>query len=236
MKILIIATGSLTDSNIIDNLVRAGADASLITLTKNEQDVNIFSYDVLLISTIQQGFKDPNVFGDQLADFCDNGGGLVLCQWTSWRAPFGIMGRFFNEKYHPLYGNVDYTPSTSAMMPVDKMHPILHGVKTFVGGANGRSTCAPNGYLIAKYNDGLPLIVENRNPNTQRSAIIGLNFVAHSDTDNLLFWDASSDGHLILYNSLRYVYAYGKKKNLSAALYQKINKHEWIDVSIICKK
>jgi hypothetical protein len=100
-------------------------------------------------------FGDPNAVGDALANFVDQGGGVVIATYgmsTSWR----IGGRFQTEGYSPLViGAAPYGPSGRLNLAASNTaHPLMAGVTDtaqtyFVNSNYTNPPLAPGATLVA---------------------------------------------------------------------------------------
>ncbi len=163
---------------------------------------NLAAYDAVLSFTDASPL-DPNAWGNALADFVDAGGGVVQTTF-SWNV--GPGGRWFSGGYSPLQ-----TASQSQGVPLtlgtvhDPSHPVLAGVSTFSGGASSYHNTggvSPGGILIADWSNSRPLVVEMPG---FAAGIIGLNFYAPSSLSRADFWDANTDGAVMMANAINYV-------------------------------
>jgi len=143
---------------------------------------------------------DAELWGDRLADYVDNGGGIVQMTF-SWN--YGNAGRLFEEGYTPFL-QVDQTEGVQ--MGIGAIHcpnhPVMRGVNTFDGGTNSyhnNGDYAPGAIAIADWEDGLPFAAEMPGFNAR---IIALNFFPPSSDDRADFWDATTDGGILMANAL----------------------------------
>ena len=155
----------------------------------------IFTWDIIGVVT-----RDPN-FGDLLADYVDQGGGLVIGMYNLIYG-YEIAGRLSADGYLP------YTPSSiiyfsnnnnNEMNPVIYNHPILNGITNFTTRVNSPLAIfniANGGNLIANWDFGYPFIITKSLP---LSKIVVLNVYPNSN-----YW--SGDGALLMSNSIFYAY------------------------------
>jgi hypothetical protein len=163
------------------------------------------NYDAILVWA--DNSLDDTV-GDTLAAYIDEGGGVVSAVFnlfTGW----GIEGTRFNTDYLLLnLGNFASGATTTLGTVYDANHPIMEGVTSLTNPNEYRSnnaTMTTGSEVIAEWSDGLPLVVvkENLGPANARRADI--NIFPPSSTIRGDFWDASTDGDIILANALLWV-------------------------------
>jgi uncharacterized repeat protein (TIGR01451 family) len=162
-------------------------------------------YCAILVFT-DYGAQDPTTFGNNLADYVDGGGGVVLAVFATASVP--IAGRFHTDNYYAIVPNnsQNSSPTLNLGTVYRDCHPTLQNVTSFNGGS---SSYRPNGsnlhadaVRIADWSDGTPLIVERSIGGRPR---IDFGFYPVSSTARADFWDASTDGGLIMANALEYV-------------------------------
>ncbi|MEE4285641.1 MAG: HYR domain-containing protein, partial [Mariniphaga sp.] len=163
------------------------------------------NYDAILVWA--DGSLNDTV-GDTLAAYIDEGGGVVSAVFnlfTGW----GIEGTRFNTDYLLLnLGSYASGAITTLGTVYDSNHPIMDGVTSITNPNEYRSnnaTMTTGSEVIAEWSDGLPLVVvkENLGPANARRADI--NIFPPSSTIRSDFWDASTDGDILLANALLWV-------------------------------
>ena len=117
---------------------------------------DLSAYDAIL-SFSDGSFDNPTLWGDLLADYVDNGGG-VLQMTFSWNIDH--EGRFFDDGYSPLQIG-DQTSGTQ--MGIGTVycanHPVMWNVNSFDGGTSSyhnTGAYSPGALPIADWEDGLP--------------------------------------------------------------------------------
>jgi len=161
-------------------------------------------YEAVMVFT-DGGAQNTNLLGDNLADYCDGGGGVVQCTF-SWNEVIPISGRWRSGGYSPLTyaGQNQMTRLTIGTRHLPN-HPALADVVTFDGGSasfHNTGTYAPNAIKIADWSNGMPLVAEMPGKN---GGIIGLNFYPPSSDARTDFWEVSTDGDHLLANAVVYV-------------------------------
>lgn len=163
----------------------------------------LLNYDAVFFIT-DGGPVDPVAWGDNLADFVDAGGGVVVGTFAH---AFGITGRWLADGYNPMTVG-SFTSGTLRTLGTvhDGAHPIMAGVATFSGGSASyhcTGALVTGATLIADWSHGAPLVFELPG---FAGKIVGLNFYpASSGTGRTDFWDETTDGDLMMANALAYV-------------------------------
>jgi len=162
------------------------------------------AYDSVLVWT-DGGTADPTMFGNNLADYVDGGGGVVLAVFANASIPLG--GRFAGDDYYgiepanqevggPLTLGTVYNPSS----------PLMTGVSSFNGGTSSyRSNGSPhaNSLRVADWSNGEPLLITRIIKGTPR---VDLNFYPTSSDQRSDFWQSSTDGATLMANALEFVH------------------------------
>ena len=143
---------------------------------------------------------DGDALGDVLADYVDSGGRVVVATFAlSSSQNHAVGGRLVSGGYLPVQqgSNLDGTPGT--LVPVLGGHPLLTGVNSFNGGSSSWHndvTMANGGTLVASWSFGGPLVAIKGN-------VVALNFFPpSSDSAAFGFWDATTDGGVLMANAL----------------------------------
>lgn len=175
--------------------VYTGATPSLAQL-RNYQSVMVFS---------DYSFADPNAMGDVLADYLDQGGGVVVqpLAFATNGASYGLAGRISTNGYLP------FTATTYAFVPGATLvkdlpsHPLLDGVNSLNSGTDGilNSPMYTNtgAFQAAHWNNGLAL-AGGQTDGAGRCA--GLNFFPPSSDAYAPGWVSSTDGARLMANAL----------------------------------
>lgn len=181
-------------------------------------------YDAVLVwSDMYAGsfyFADPAGLGNALADYVDNGGGVVTAVYAMATDYYQckVTGRFDSDDYWVIEPGTSNNGSHDALVlgSVEvPNHPIMRGVSSFIGNHSMRivnGSIASNATLVASWSDGSPLVAV-RTVNGVRRVDLGF-MPPSSDVYSGEFWQSSSDGGLLLANSLAYVA--GRAGNITA--------------------
>ncbi|MBI1743175.1 hypothetical protein HYR54_08935 [Candidatus Acetothermia bacterium] len=176
----------------------------------------LVKYDAVLVWS-DNSLGNPGLLGDILADYIDQGGGVVV-------APFGfdakngpvekraIEGRFLTDNYYviPAESGFTYGQRRTLGQVLEKDHPIMKGIKTVDGGS--RSYYAPTARVtegstvVARWDNGDVLLAVKtiqKGEKTLRRADVNL----YPASDRLVsyFWDTSSDAGDLFANALLWV-------------------------------
>jgi len=200
---------------------------------------------VLVYSYNSSAFLDGAAMGDLLADYVDNGGGVVVSVFTNCnnlRNGF-VKGRFLDGNYHPILPARQH--DTNGKRPLtlgrihDPAHPIMASVKTMDGGKSSffcPGALQPDARLVADWSNGVPLVVELPK---KKGTVVGMNFFPpSSDVGDQRFWAAHSDGGLLMANALAYSGKSGvfKKKRVPKRTFSGIIKSDGASIESATKE
>lgn len=172
-----------------------------VSVTPSPTLASLAPYDgVLTWSNLPYGH--PGEMGDLLADYVDQGGGVV-------QALASLDGRWNSERYRPLTDGSLAEESGLTLVQDSPSHAILSGVVSFSGGMRSShlSPVSLQGAttLVASWSDGQPMIVEGAGPSGGR--IVGLNLFPPSSDAMSEFWDRNTDGGRLIANALLFAAA-----------------------------
>lgn len=191
----LLGTGRFNSITVIDGL---SVTPSLVTLQ---------TYDAI-VTWSNSDYNDSTTLGNNLADYVDEGGGVVVMVFSTTSAGVRrtLQGRWATEDYfimEPVSGTT--TTASSLGVRYDPSHPILDGVNSFDGGSRafrGTSTSfAPGTSIVADWTDGIPLILINE---SHAAARVDLNFFPQSNNLNSTYWDTNTDGATLIANALEW--------------------------------
>lgn len=147
-------------------------------------------------------FANPDGLGDALADYVDAGGGVVVSTFAFWSTSINLGGRFVTGGYLPFTQGSQASPGGLTLVPVTSGHPLLAGVVSFNGGTSSyhNAPIAPveGATLVAEWSNGQPLV-------GFLGRVVGLNFFPPSTDSRDDFWDAATDGAILMVNALNFV-------------------------------
>jgi hypothetical protein len=166
------------DIATVDEFNAAVATPALTTLLQ---------YDAVLL-IIDFPLQDTNAAGDVLADYVEQGGGVVMTL-ASFITGFEVGGRFITDGYYPLSPGTG--PEGSAgLAGYDPAHPIMAGVQLVFGDLLGNTILEPGAQWVANWDNDVPFIA------TQGERIAAINVYVGDGG----YW--FGDIPLILHNAL----------------------------------
>ncbi len=192
----LLGTGQFNSVSIID--------LTVVTPTLAE----LQAFDAVQVHS-DSSYLDSAALGDVMADYVDAGGGVV-CMMFEINASMTsrmMQGRWASGGYYgvPRSGTISGTSSHLGTI-YDPSNPILDGVSAFDGGTTSYRpsslSIAVDWTRVADWSDGHPLVVI-RDFGTARRADLCFFPVSSSARSDL--WQASTDGALLMANSLAYV-------------------------------
>ncbi len=163
------------------------------------------AYDAVLVFSDGQ-FLDPATLGNNLADYVDEGGGVVNAAFSI-SSSYPISGRW-TSGYACIVANSVIAPLVPASLDLasitDQYHPMLLGVGSFFGGSRSfhmsQSNVVPGATIVAKWTDSSILAAAGPLPGRA-----DLNFYPPSADARADFWDPTTDGVKLMANALLYV-------------------------------
>jgi|GEM_PF-4326950 len=162
------------------------------------------AYDAVMVYS--NSYYDEAAMGDVMADYVDGGGGVV-CTMFEVGGTTQMEGRWATNGYYAISrGTVKSGTRTYLGTVLEPDHLIMQGVTSFNGGPESFRPAtfgiAQGAVRIANWSDGRPLVATKMIGNTRR-ADLGF-YPVSSDVENR-FWDASTDGALLMANALSWV-------------------------------
>ena len=196
--------------DVVDKLLATGqfnsishVDARSVTPTLEE----MLLFESILVYS-DYGFGDPELMGDNLADYTDAGGGVVVSMFAL-NASWGISGRFIEDGYHLMsHDGVNYDNDGISVVINEEGHSIFNGVD--VDGLQNCGTCynpqntnfTDGAVRVADWSNGSPLAVV-KDVDGFRRVNLGL---FPNTTDALTGgWSTESDVMQLLANSITWV-------------------------------
>ncbi len=176
-------------------------DATFPTLAQ------VQAYDAVLVYS-DNPMSNAAPLGDVLADYVDLGGGVVVATFFFYSTSsndMGMAGALATDGYLPLTVASQGGSSGLTMNVLDWSHPIMAGVSSFNGGSssfqNSSISVVSGANAVADWSNGQPLVAE-WSPSWTAGTVVGLNFFPPSSSARTDFWDASTDGDLLMANAL----------------------------------
>jgi hypothetical protein len=165
------------------------------------------AYRAVLVFSDDPGFADPTTLGNLLADYVDNGGGVVIAPFATAQPGLVITGRFATGNYSPvLFASQNQNTHLTIGTREVPTHPLLQGVGTFDGGSSSfytTGTRRPGAIAVADWSNGQPLVTEWPAPTT-RHPVVALNFFPPSSDARNDFWLATTNGGRLMANALNF--------------------------------
>lgn len=152
---------------------------------------------------------DPTLFGNNLASYIDQGGGVVNCVFAVATVP--VSGAFGTT----TYAVAEFANAQTQNVPlslgivVNPIHPILSGVNSFQGGSssfNSPGTAfVPGSSVNAYWSNGQWLVATRENVGPMGVRRADLNFYPPSSDARSDFWNSTTNGGLLMANALTWV-------------------------------
>ncbi|MDW8284443.1 MAG: choice-of-anchor D domain-containing protein [Myxococcales bacterium] len=185
----------------VDELDATGGTPTLMQLR---------AYDAILVWSDGRSFFDRVALGNNLSQYIDGGGGVVVMNPYVIYS-FGGLGGDFMNKYHLVDMSSVRSIFGLEIMRLDPMHPVLAGVSNIRASGNrclyqtnvAMGTLRNTGQLIATWSDGSGAVIVG-NPNGRPRVDLNL-WPASTDAGASGCWDAKADGAKLIGNALLYV-------------------------------
>ena len=160
-------------------------------------------YDTVMVFS-DNGFQNATALGDNLADYVDSGGGVIVTAFGSYSNPGSFPGgRFEAGNYGPLsLANFAFGGSLTLATRHIPQHPLLNNVGSFSGGTSSyrvASGLRAGAVRVADWSNGEPLLAAMTG---KKGRVAGLNFYPPSTASRADFWDASTDGAALMGNAM----------------------------------
>ncbi|KAJ3438509.1 pep-cterm sorting domain-containing protein [Anaeramoeba flamelloides] len=210
--------------NVAETLSRSGVIQTIRVFRSNKKNYDISQFkklDVAFVYSSDSQFYNAEQLGDDLANFVDDGGGLVLCAINCLDSSDDkqLEGRITKPKYLPIGKSYSLTSKYHQLGKIQNpSHPLLWNVKSFYGGRHSfrikAKKVTKNSAILAYWDDGTIFAAEKtfpKHPSCGKVVVLNL-WPPNSDSDPNC-WDADSDGRLLLLNAIIYATNY-KRNNL----------------------
>ena len=134
--------------------------------------LTMHGYDTVVVFANHNGWQDPTMAGDRLADYVDQGGNVVVLMGAGC-AMFALAGRFMTSDYFAFNIGINFLPEGSS---IDQVHEM--GSPLFAGANPANvsneiyctSTVATGAVLVATWgtmsNGSVPAIARRTRPNS----------------------------------------------------------------------
>ena len=178
-------------------------NTSKVTPTTDE----LMAFDSVMVY-FNYGYHDSEKLGNNLADYADQGGGVITMAFESTtRFSPSLGGRWEKEKYGIFEQSSTDTRNWNTHGKVlHANHPLMENFNSFEGYFRLNKTELRQGaQIISEWQDGLPL-VSCRN---DLGNIVDLNFYPVSNKIMEKGWKSETDGILLIANSMEWVASRG---------------------------
>lgn len=177
-------------------------------------------YDAVMVFT-DNSPMDPTMLGDNLAAYIDGGGGVVNCVFSV--ASVLVGGNFNTSTYQ-----VSIPPSSQSSgatlnlgTVLEPCHPIITGISNVNGGSSSYISPSNNfvsgSSTVANWSDGTWMAAYRLNVGPSNARRADLNIYPPSSDVRSDFWDASSQGALLMGNAMLWAAGFGVDNNLPQA-------------------
>jgi hypothetical protein len=161
------------------------------------------AYSAVLVYS-DYSFNDSTAMGNVLADYVDQGGGVVLSTFDfATTTTYGIQGRLTTGGYLPFTTASTASPGNLTLMKDLPLNPLLDGVTSFNGGSssyqNSSISIAAGATLVAHWSNGQPLVGSR---DIAPGRVAGLNFFPPSSDAGSGLWVSSTDGARLMADAL----------------------------------
>jgi hypothetical protein len=202
-KVLLCGAGGGATTDLRTKLLASGAFAAVDEVDCNATTPSLAilsAYDAVEVSS-NSSFHNRGVLGGNLADYVDNGGGVVLMMFTMFEN-FDLLGRWSTGGYSCVAtGNYAVSTTTLKPTPNEPSNPLVQGVTGIttsyrsLGGLNA----SQGAVSVWEFNDGVPAVCRMSIAGHRR---VDLNFspIPTWTTDTV-----AGDAALLAKNALLYV-------------------------------
>jgi uncharacterized repeat protein (TIGR01451 family) len=186
-----------TDKIFEVDLIPVGTGNPLPTLSQLQGYQAVLAYS-------DANFSDAIGLGNVLADYVDQGGGVVLATFAFYDVgDVGIQGRLKTGGYLPFTTGNQNSGSGLTLVKDLPQHPLLFAVNSFNGGSssyhNSPIAITAGATLVASWSNGQPLVGAKQ---AGAGRVVGLNFFPPSSNARSDFWAAATDGGRLMANAL----------------------------------
>ena len=216
-------TGSW-NNDVVQKLQATGQFTSVTGVLVNNTTPSVSSmmqYDAVLVYSDGVGFQNPTQMGNNLADYVDAGGGVVIGVFSfhSSSGPITVQGRLRTGNYVPF--NFSGQSGGSMTLVADlPSHPILDGVSYLHNGSSGYHhtvSTVSGATQVAHWSNSRPMVSEWV-PHGG-GGVVGINMFPPSSGARSDFWNQSGDGGILMANALSFVAGGGAPEAEAGATY-----------------
>jgi len=147
-------------------------------------------------------FANSAALGDNLADYADGGGTVVLAAFgdTTVGGAYQVEGRLRTSSYSPFVPGTAVSGTQMTLAADVPGNQLLNGVSSFNGGTNSwhdAVTLNSGATQVAHWTDGTPLVAFKGN-------VVGLNFFPYSSDSVSGDWLSSTNGAQLMADALQF--------------------------------
>ena len=163
---------------------------------------DLLAYDAVLAYS-DASWASGSAMGDVLADYADAGGTVVVAVF-SFNSSGGLSlgGRLVTGNYMPFTQANQSSGSALSIVIDDAGSPLMTGVTSFSGGTSSyhdQIALTAGATQVAGWSNGRPLVAHKQ---ISTGPVVALNFYPPSTGSRADFWDATTDGDLLMANAL----------------------------------
>jgi hypothetical protein len=190
-----------------------------IYLTGTPTLAQLQAYDAVMVFT-DYGAQDPVTMGNNLAQYIDGGGAVVMCTFATASVP--IQGNFNTPTYRiAIPMSQSSTPMLTLGTIVDPCSPIFNGITSFNGGSSSyraaATTFEAGSVTTANWSNGEWLCATRQNVGPLMVRRCDLNFYPPSSDVRSDFWSSATQGAQIMANALLWTAGVTNNANPPAA-------------------
>ena len=210
-KVAVLAAASSVD--LQTKLTATGAFASVGFINTSSTPptlATLKNYDAVAVYTY---LSVPTAFGDNLADYLDAGGGVVLFDYeTQETGTWGLNGRYQTQYAlsTPVASSGYLNNPVTLGTLLEPASSILTGVTTFAYKTTSAKHLPTSAFnknspiVVAQYSDGTPAVI--RGTVNGNHAVLEINGFGTSTAGNSSYgWDATSDAATLIKNAMLFV-------------------------------
>ena len=198
------------NNDVVSKLQATGQFSTVTGVLVNSTTPSLASmqqYDAVLVYSDGVGFQNPTQMGNNLADYVDAGGGVVIGVFSfhSSSGPITVQGRLRTGGYVP-FSFSGQSGGSMTLVPDLPSHPILDGVDYLHNGSSGYHhtvSTVSGATQVAHWSNGRPLVSEWV-PHGG-GGVVGINMFPPSTGARSDFWNQSGDGDILMANALSFV-------------------------------
>lgn len=193
--------------DVVNKLIATGSFTSVTSYNTYSTGTPTLAYlqgfDGVMVYT-DYGCMDPVTFGNNLAAYIDGGGAVVNCTFSTASVP--VQGNFNTSAYRvAIPAGQTASPLTLGSV-VDPCSPIFNGITSFNGGSSSYrsnvNTLEAGSTTVATWSNGDWLVATRTNIGPLLVRRADLNFYPPSSDVRSDFWLSSTQGGLIMANTL----------------------------------